>query len=190
MKQTGVTLIELMVSIAVLAILLALAVPSFTEFRERQALRGAADNFVAAIGLAKQESVKRDAWVCVDFKPLSATSGVCLGAKTVSSGTAAASDGCDCATTPAGCDVTVFPNTGSELRRVELVADSLKFDDSDTGFVIDPKTAMLTDEDHTGGFQLKTFRGYQVAVNLNLLGRPVVCTPSDAAKSLPGVASC
>ena len=190
MKQTGVTLIELMVSIAVLAILLALAVPSFSDFRERQALRGAADNFVAAIGLAKQEAVKRDAWVRVDFKPVSATSGVCLGAKVVTTATAAASAGCNCATAPAACDVTVFPSTGSELRRVELVADSIQFDESDTGFVIDPKTAMLTDEDHAGGLQLKTTKGYQVAVNVNLLGRPIVCTPTNVAKSLPGVASC
>lgn len=190
MKQTGVTLIELMVSIAVLAILLALAVPSFNEFRERQALRGAADNFVAAIGLAKQEAVKRDTWVRVDFKPVSATSGVCLGAKVVTSPTAPASSGCDCALAPAACDVTRFPDAPGELRRVELVADSLKFDDSDTGFVIDPKTAMLADEDHAGGFELKTSKGYQVAVNVNLLGRPVICTPSVAAKSLPGVASC
>ena len=190
MRQTGVTLIELLVAIAVLAILVAMAVPSFADFRERQALRGAADNFVAAIGLAKQESVKRDAWVRVDFKPLSTASGVCAGAKVVGASTPTASAGCDCAAAASSCDAAVFPESPRDLRRVELVANSLKFGSSDTGFVIDPKTATLADAAQAGGLQLKTSRGYQVAIDVNLLGRAKVCTPAGAAKSLPGVPSC
>lgn len=190
MKQAGITLIELLVAVAVLAILLAMAAPSFSEFRERQALRGAADNFVAAIGLAKQEAVKRDAWVRVDFKPLATDSGVCMGAKVVTASNANAAAGCDCATAAASCDAGVFPEAARDLRRVELVADSLKFGASDTGFVIDPKTATLADAAQKGGLQLKTSRGYQVAVDVNVLGRTTVCTPSGASKSLPGLPSC
>lgn len=186
MNQKGVTLIELVVTIAVLAILVTLAAPSFSEFRERQALRGVADNIVATIGLAKEEAVKRDSWVRIDFKPFG-TDGVCLGAVTV---TTAAGSGCDCAAAAATCTVAVFPELANGLKQVQLSPDSIKFGAAGTGFVIDPKTATMADLGNAGGVQLVTQRGYRAAVQVNALARPTVCTPTGAEKSLPGVAAC
>lgn len=187
MKQKGVTLIELAVTIAVLAILVTLAAPSFSEFRERQALRGVADNIVATIGLAKEQAVKSDRWVRVDFKPLGAN-GVCIGAVTVA--TSSAATGCDCATAAAACTVALFPDSAEGLRQVQLSPDSIKFGAAGSGFVIDPKTATMADLGDAGGLRLLTERGYQAAVQVNALARPTVCTPDGAEKSLPGVAAC
>lgn len=186
LKQQGVTLIELMVTLAVLAVLVTLAAPSFAEFRERQALRGVADNLVATLGLAKEEAVKRDSWVRVDFKALG--DGVCMGAKLV---TTAGDAGCDCTDTDAAtaCDVALFPEVQSDLKRVRLTSGSIDFD-ADSGFVIDPKTATMAEFDGVGGLQLVTQREYKVDFRVNALARPTVCTPSGATKSLPGVAAC
>lgn len=187
MKQKGVTLIELAVTIAVLAILVTLAAPSFSEFRERQALRGVADNIVATIGLAKEAAVKSDRWVRVDFKPLGADA-VCVGAMIVD--TADAATGCDCALAATTCTVALFPELAEGLKQVQLSPDSIKFGVAGTGFVIDPKTATMADLGDAGGLQLVTRRGYQAAVEVNAMARPTVCTPDGAAKSLPGVAAC
>jgi type IV fimbrial biogenesis protein FimT len=191
-RQKGVTLIELMVTIAVLAVLATLAAPSFADFRERQALRGVADNFVAAIGLAKEEAVKRDSYVRVDFKPFG-TNGVCMGAVTVSSGSA--TSGCDCASNAASCTVALFPENVNDLQKVQVVG-SVTLNDVDinygagNGFVIDPKTATLYDINSGGKLTLFTSRGYRAAVQVNAMARPTVCTPTDAVKSLPGIQTC
>ena len=48
----GVTLVELMVSLAVLAILATVAVPSFVDFLDKNRVRGAADAVVSLVSSA------------------------------------------------------------------------------------------------------------------------------------------
>lgn len=64
---SGFTLIELMVTIAVLAILLAVALPSFADFFDKYRLRGAVDDVVSVISNARAESVKADRDVNISF---------------------------------------------------------------------------------------------------------------------------
>ena len=52
-ERQGFTLIELMISLLVLAILAALATPSFADFFERNRVRGAADDVVSLISNAR-----------------------------------------------------------------------------------------------------------------------------------------
>ncbi|MDP1605971.1 MAG: GspH/FimT family pseudopilin [Rhodocyclaceae bacterium] len=61
--QSGFTLVELMVTIAVLAILLAIAVPSFSEVMLSSRLRSYANDFVASSTLARGEAIKRNSVV-------------------------------------------------------------------------------------------------------------------------------
>lgn len=56
--RSGFTLIELMVVIAVAAILLAIAVPSFTAMGLNSKLRSTANNLVASAYLARSEAIK------------------------------------------------------------------------------------------------------------------------------------
>lgn len=58
--QCGVTLIELMVSIAILAILASIAAPSFAQLRQNTVRRTAMDDFWHAIFLARSEAIKRN----------------------------------------------------------------------------------------------------------------------------------
>ena len=66
-NMRGVTLIELMVTLAVLAILLMMAVPSFNEFRQRSALRGASDQFISFWANSRLEALKRNSLVKVSM---------------------------------------------------------------------------------------------------------------------------
>jgi type IV fimbrial biogenesis protein FimT len=61
----GFTLIELIVAIAVLAILVALAVPSFTALINGNRVTSAANEMVASLQLARMESLRRNMRVAV-----------------------------------------------------------------------------------------------------------------------------
>lgn len=79
-NQGGLTLIELMAALAVAAVLLTLAVPSFKTLMEKSRLTTVTNDFVAAVNLARSEAIKRDVTVimCRSGDP-TATSPVCGG---------------------------------------------------------------------------------------------------------------
>ena len=58
----GFTLMELMMTIAVLAILTTLAVPAFTQFIQNNRLAGQANEVVASLQFARTEALKRGSW--------------------------------------------------------------------------------------------------------------------------------
>lgn len=174
--QSGVTLIELAITIVVLAVLATLAAPSFTAFLQRQAIKGAAENIVSVIAQAKEEATKRDREVRVEFSPLG--EGVCAGA-------ILGSTACDCS--DSACPLASSAQSERDLKGVTLSGD-IKFGDG-TGFTIDPKTGTLVDFGETGSVQLETSLGYTIQVNVNAMARASVCNPSDE-KALPGVKPC
>ena len=62
-ENRGFTLVELMVTLAVLAILLTLAVPSFNQATLGSKLNSMSNSFVASAQLARSEAIKRNAQV-------------------------------------------------------------------------------------------------------------------------------
>ncbi|OXS15851.1 type IV pilin [Zobellella denitrificans] len=71
--QTGLTLVELLVAIAVLAVLLTLAVPSFQELRQQYQVRSAGMVVYSDLQLARSEAIKRNRAVTVCFSGLNST---------------------------------------------------------------------------------------------------------------------
>lgn len=67
--SAGFTLIELMVSIAIVAVIATLAVPSFTEFSASQRVKAAASSLFISILHARSEAITRD--VTVTLSPIS-----------------------------------------------------------------------------------------------------------------------
>ena len=59
MQHKGFTLIELMVTISVLAILLTIAVPSFRTFVLNNRITGQANDMMTALNYARSEAIKR-----------------------------------------------------------------------------------------------------------------------------------
>ncbi len=61
----GVTLIELLVALSVLSILLAVGVPSFSQFTANTRLNGYANTLFSHMSLARSEAVKRNTRVAI-----------------------------------------------------------------------------------------------------------------------------
>lgn len=61
----GFTLVEMMVTVALMAIMLAIAVPSFTSFRRNSELVSITNGFVAALNAARTEAMKRNMYAMV-----------------------------------------------------------------------------------------------------------------------------
>lgn len=58
-RTSGFTLIELMVTIAIAATLLVIGIPSFVAFQRNSELTSVTNSFVAALGAARGEAMKR-----------------------------------------------------------------------------------------------------------------------------------
>ncbi len=69
LHSSGFTLIEVMVVVAVLAILLGIAAPSFQSMLDKRRLIGAAEQLYADLQYARSEAIKRNASVTVSFSP-------------------------------------------------------------------------------------------------------------------------
>lgn len=59
LRARGFTLIELMVTVAVAAVLLSLAAPSFTSFQRNSELTSFANSMVATVNATRSEAIKR-----------------------------------------------------------------------------------------------------------------------------------
>lgn len=64
-RQHGFSLVELMVTIVVAGILVALAVPAFSNYILNQRIRNASFDFVSALSFARSEAVKRNVSISV-----------------------------------------------------------------------------------------------------------------------------
>ena len=64
-RQHGFTIMELMIVLTLAALILAIGSPNFREFRQNSRLTGAANDFLAAVQLARTEAVKRQASVSI-----------------------------------------------------------------------------------------------------------------------------
>ena len=66
-KQNGFTLFEMMVAIAVMAIITTTVVPEFNSMRERHKIRGAAETIASDLQLARSEAIKTNQDVSLSF---------------------------------------------------------------------------------------------------------------------------
>jgi len=115
----GFTLIELMVSIAVLAILLGIAAPSFRSMTASSDLRGVSNELITTLAQARSEAIKRGGRVTVC---MSADGAACIATGGWEQGWIMFADNTHSGTTasidtgpPADTVLRVFPSTSSNI---------------------------------------------------------------------------
>lgn len=65
MRQNGFTLLELMITVAIAAILLAVAIPSFQSVMASNRITSQTNNFLASLALARSEALKRGTGISI-----------------------------------------------------------------------------------------------------------------------------
>lgn len=103
-KQTGITLTELIITLSIIAILLSLSAPSYSEFINKRKIVGAANMISTYFENVKMESVKRSAWVTLTYKESSDGTNWCFGAKM------GRHKSCDCLADPEVTDCRLDPD--------------------------------------------------------------------------------
>ena len=197
----GFTLLELMIVMVIVAIGVALAVPSYQDTLQKRRLTNAAESIASVLAQAQGEAIKRNETVAVSIKRASSGSSWCVGAMIKT----AATDHCDCESTSAGdSDYCDFNPTGAGapqfinevgFKDFTVVTALASSTNNDFNFNFDPVRGIkVTDagvaDGDTHEITLISSNGnYSLRVDTSVTGRIRVCNP-DSTKEVPGFQSC
>jgi len=202
--SNGFTLIELMVVIAVIAIITSFALPSYRTLIEKRQVTSGAHQISAFLSAAKMEAIKRNEKVAI-----STDSGEwCVGFIAYDANDTDTDADCDCTLTdPAAakaCAVDEFGDgtmvlrvlRGSQLNKpVNMTAINLGGSDPLDLVVFDPIRGMLVADDTVAmPFEMKLLSKhdtYALNVQLTATGRVTVCSDMNVADiNVPGYDDC
>lgn len=177
--QSGFTVIELMITVMVMAILASLVGPAFAEFFDKQRLKGAVEDIQGMVAEAKSEAIVRGTDTFVDIEALSSW---CVGYTTKAS--------CDC-TQDSGadlCSVDMYVSGASVAITQRLLAteytDVTLAHNFASGLGFDAVNSLTT-----AGTVTLTSGQWTAKVVVSRLGRSRVCVDDDLNVGL-GYAKC
>lgn len=165
MRQRGFTITEALVAIGIIAILAALAIPSFRDTIDKYRLKSAADGLYSALQFARSEAVKQNKTVSAFF--ISGASW-CYGIS---------ASACDCsqAKTTSNCELGLV--SGSDFTGIQLTGTT--FSGDTTHF-----NALRGTADN-GSVTFQSSTGKQARAIVSTLGRVRLCSPSGTLSSYP-----
>lgn len=198
----GFTLIELMITLVIVAIGVALAVPTFENVTQKRNVTRGAEEIAAFLSLAQGEAIKRNETVAVSIERDSDGDTWCVGAMIQTAST----DFCDCESTSTGdddyCDFN--PNGAGAPQLINQVGfNKFKMNgsweggtsDDDFQFYFDPVRGIKVNS--SGVIDGSTHRARLLSdnaknslqVEISVTGRILVCNP-DSTKKVPGFSDC
>ncbi len=172
-SQRGLTLVESLISLAVVAVSLGAAAPGFQQMLERRQLEGAAAQLATDLRHARSLAVARRAPVRLSVQIVEGSS--CYVVHTGSAG--------DCRCSGEG---TAVCTAGAQaLRTVGFEAGrSLRLSSTSASMLFDPDRGTVTP---TGTLHLQSSSGESIRQVVNIMGRVRACSPSG---SMPGYPAC
>lgn len=157
----GFTLLEAMITIAIIGIIAALAVPSYQDMLERNRLKEAAESLANDIKFARTEAIKQSANVTLTVNADNNCYGIATG-----------TDACDC-TDGTSCTLRIVDtNTFQGVNIAGTFAGNIVTFEFRRGTVTAPSLPNLNDLAST---TLSTTR-YSAQINVNNVGRVTVCS--------------
>ncbi|HLF31017.1 MAG TPA: GspH/FimT family pseudopilin [Xanthomonadales bacterium] len=183
-RQAGFTIVELMMSLVLLAIGAALSLPSYREMVEKRQLTHGAEQIMAFVNSAQGEAMKQNQVVTVSYAR-TADNDWCFGAVI---GAAA----CDCTEALDSetdfCAIDSAPrvinneNTGN-TRLVKAIT-------GDGAYSFDPIRGIFIDLDDSLAVQMSSNdESYQLNLSVSITGQVMLCS-SDANHRVPGYGVC
>lgn len=168
-QHTGFTLLETMIVVAIIAILAAMAAPSFSSLLEKQRITGAAEAVLADLRWARAESIKRNRNVRAIF-----TTGSSWSYTIISDSN---SNGTFGDTVSGVADETIKSVNGSDFTATSLAAASF----SGVAYAtFDPARGTAS----AGGVKIDT-TNLKLKVNVSILGRISICTRDGSVSGYP-----
>jgi type IV fimbrial biogenesis protein FimT len=161
----GLTLVELLVTITVATVLLAVAIPSFVSMLHASRLRGAADNLQSHLRFAMAESVKRNRSISATFKASVDGATWCYGMSEVSS--------CDCGVAGS----CVYDGVERVVQSTDYVGVGVTVSVSGGRFSFQPKRNTVT----AGSITFTAASDKQLRTVVSGYGRIRSCSPAGEA---------
>lgn len=188
-RVLGFTMVELMITLTVVLVISMIAVPSFISFRQRAALRAAAEQTQGFWNQARFEAAKRNSLVKVGVFANGAS--YCLGATTTTIDATDHDEPCDCLS-DGECDVGVFPalvdvggtivSDQSAWRGVTLNGTPTLGSDSGAA-VLESRRTTLINPTMAGAISLAAPDGpndYRLNMLVDRQGRATLCQSTNA----------
>jgi len=194
MAESGVSLLEVIIAMAILAIIISVAVPNLSGLGANQRLVGAAEQLFGHLQQARSEAIARSTVVYVNFN----TDGTTTWQYGMSSANSLCALTATAPTTASACVITVndgdalFDSGNGSIDTGDLVL--MRFTNTDyedvamgitgfssgnTQFVFDPVRGTST----SGQVNLLASTGRQLRVAVSLLGRVEICSPDGSVQS-------
>ena len=171
--QRGLTLIECVVTLAIIVITLGATIPSFTQARERRQLEGAAAQLATDIRHARSLAVSQA--MPVRLRVQQNAGGSCY---VVHSGP---TGGCSCTsqgTTQCSANARAFQSVGFDA------GGALQIASNSGSMLFDPNRGTVTP---TGTLRVQLQSGQALHQVVNIMGRVRACSPAGA---VPGYPTC
>lgn len=165
-RELGLTLLELMLALGIVALLTTLALPSFGHIVARHRLKAAAENLSMDLAEMRFEAARRGQALHVNFST--------------------GADWCYALATVSGCDCKVRQSCQIKTVRARSHPGVLLVAGQDLSFQAQAGVGLGGASGSGRDAVLEGADGAQVRVGLTPLGRPTMCSPGAAVPGYPG----
>lgn len=188
-SNKGFTLIEVLVVVAVLAIITSLAIPSYRTILEKRQVTSGAEQLGAFVSAVQIEAVRRNEPIAVRYMRTDSDTW-CVGLIVVDTGSTSNTP-CDCTVPAGGTNACEIDGQLRVMQSTDLTYPGIMNGmDGDGAFAFDPVRGLLIEPTKAAEFEMLSENGtYALNVQVTGTGRVKACSKSNA-KDVPGYQTC
>ncbi len=182
-KNNGFTLIEVLVTVVIFGILLAIAIPSLSTYINQQRVSRISDNIVSSFQLARFEAIKYNQKLCIKTDSTS----ISFNRRPQNCACTSVTTSCIGATSTEQEARSLFTISNTKIQPATISNITPALNNS----YIDPVRGVITFSDisvNNASIYISS-NSKQLKINLNFLGQLSVCAPNPA-KSVGGYPAC